>query len=222
VIELRASLTSALKDFGPQAIAIELDPDRLATLLEKAKGAKGEKPRDVPMFLRLWGHLQERLAADMGELPGSEMLVALDIARELKVPLFLVDDPMRQIAPRLLNSLSPKERVRLLVSSVFAFLTPSRIVKKELEHYSEHREEYVDAMRQQFPTVARVLLDERNVHMAERLKILSEKFERVAVVIGDAHAGGIESLLKDERQVKVSHLVEGQEASTKGTASAAP
>jgi pheromone shutdown protein TraB len=210
VIDLKEKLTAALKEFKPNAIAIELDPDRLRALLEKAQGGnKGPLGRDIPFTMRLWAHMQDRLASQLGDVPGSEMLLALDVSKDLKVPLVLIDDPLSTVAPRLINGLSPKERVLLLVSSVVAFITPSKVVKKELEHYSESREDYVQAMRAQFPTVARVLLDERNVHMAERLKLLSKQFERIAVVLGDAHVAGIESLLKPDNEVQVNHLVGG-------------
>jgi pheromone shutdown protein TraB len=211
VVDLKEKLTAALKEFNPNAIAVELDPDRLQALIEKAHGGnKGPLGRDIPFTMRLWAHMQDRLAAQLGDVPGSEMLLALDVAKDMKVPLVLIDDPIGSVAPRLISSLSPKERVLLLVSSVIAFITPSKVVKKELDHYSESREEYMQAMRDQFPTVARVLLDERNIHMAERLKLLSKQFARIAVVIGDAHAAGIESLLKPDLEVQVNHLVGGK------------
>jgi pheromone shutdown protein TraB len=211
VVDLKEKLTAALKEFGPKAIAVELDPDRLQALLEKAQGGnKGPLGRDIPFTMRLWAHMQDRLASELGDVPGSEMLLALDVSKDLRVPLFLIDDPISSVGPRLISSLSPKERVLLLVSSVIAFITPSKIVKKELEQYSESRDDYVNAMREQFPTVARVLLDERNIHMADRLRIIAKQYERVAVVIGDAHVMGIETLLKTDQEVQVNHLVGGK------------
>ena len=151
VLDMRKYLTGLFSEVAPAAIAIELDPDRLASLLERSqsdgKGPPGGKPAGTPLLLRVWSTVQDRLAADLGDIPGSEMLVAYQAAQELKVPLFLIDDPIRQVAPRLMSSLTPRERVLLLISSVFALVTPSRIVKKELANYTQDREAYVAAMR---------------------------------------------------------------------------
>lgn len=211
VIDLKRALTQSLTDFQPAAVAIELDPDRMASLVEKAKGGRSEKGggrSGAPLFLRLWANVQERLASELGEIPGAEMLTAVEVARELKVPLFLIDDPLNQVAPRLASALSPKERVRLLVSSVIALFIPANLVKKELEEYSQDRESYVGAMREQFPTVARVLIDERNLHMAQRVQEIARSYERVAVVVGDAHVSGLQSLLQGSGELQVHHLAD--------------
>lgn len=210
VIDVRESLTRELKDFDPAAVAVELDPERLANLLASTSASNkfGSNARKGPMMIRIWAHMQRRLAAEFGDVPGAEMLVALSVAKEIGKPLFTIDDSMRDIAPRLLSSLTLKERVMLMVSSVFALVIPAKVAKKELKEYSEGSDDYVQAMRQQFPTVARVLLDERNEHMAARLKVLSDRFGKVAAVVGDAHTAGLEKLLKDSVEVKVSHLVE--------------
>ena len=208
VVDLRASLTAKLREFAPGAIALDLDPDRLQSLVERARDPSAAHTRArAPVILRLWSSVQERLASEMGEMPGAEMLIAMEVARELGIPTFLIDDPLQQVAPRLLHDLTPKERVQLLISSVIALFVPARVVKRELQNYTEEREQYMAAMREQFPTVTRVLLDERNGHMADRLAALGTKYERVVAVLGDAHLSGIEALLRPRAEVQTSHLV---------------
>ncbi len=211
VIDLREALKKVLQDFAPTAVAVELDPDRFQALVDREKDRAAGRPpvrkRGAPMLLRVWSSVQDRLAADLGDVPGSEMLVAYSTAQEMNVPLFLVDDPIRQVAPRLMNSLSVKERVGLMLSSVIALVTPSQVVQKGLAQYTQDRESYVQAMREQFPSVARVLIDERNLHMAQRLEALSVQFSKVAAVVGDAHISGLEGLLKGRAEVSIRHLV---------------
>ena len=212
VIDLRQSLKKVLQDFAPTAVAIELDPDRFQALMEREKDKAAGRPpaprEGAPLLLRVWASVQDRLAADLGDIPGSEMLAAYSTAQEMKVPLFLVDDPIRQVAPRLMNSLSLKERVGLMLSSIIALITPSRVVQKGLEQYTQDRESYVQAMREQFPNLARVLIDERNLHMAQRLEALSGQYSKVVAVVGDAHLSGLEGLLRNRTEVSIRHLVE--------------
>lgn len=201
VLDLEKGLDRVLGDYRPSALAVELDPERAEALTERARerdaGGPGERPssKGAPIMLRLWARFQDRLASDMGGIPGEEMLQVGAFAKRRSLPCFLVDDPIRTIAPRLLSALTPKERVRLLVSTVIAMVIPTRLVEKEIASYSEHRDEYLEVMRTQLPTVTRVLLDERNQHMAERLVALARSYGRVAAVVGDAHVTGLGSAI---------------------------
>jgi pheromone shutdown protein TraB len=203
VLDLEKGLDRVLGAFHPQALAVELDAERARLLqervAEKAQGGSGERPgrgaSGAPMLLRLWAHLQDRFAADMGGVPGEEMLQAAAFARERNLPCFLVDDALSQVAPRLLSSLSGKEKVRLLVSTAIALVIPTRMVQGGIDEYSAHRDEYLGAMRQQYPTLTRVLLDERNLHMAARIQSLAQRYGRVAAVVGDAHVAGLSQVL---------------------------
>ncbi len=208
VLDLESGLDRVLASFHPQALAVELDPERAEVLSERVrdreraeeKGTERQPRRrggggEAPLLLRLWARMQDRFAADLGGVPGEEMLQVGAFAKKRSLPCFLVDDPIRQVAPRLLSSLSPRERVKLLASTVLALFIPSRVVEREIAEYSQHRDEYLGALRQQYPSLARVLLDERNVHMAERIAALARSYGRVAAVVGDAHVTGLSQVI---------------------------
>ena len=219
VLDLESGLGQVLGSFAPKALAVELDPERAEVLAERVRereqgaegGRKGGSGSGAPMLLRLWAKMQDRFAADMGGVPGEEMLQVGAFAKQRSLPCFLVDDPIREVAPRLLASLSPRERVRLLVSTVIALFIPTRLVEKEIQSYSEHREEYLGVLREQYPTISRVLLDERNVHMAERIAALARSYGPVAAVVGDAHVSGLSQALAATglpvRQVRLETLM---------------
>jgi pheromone shutdown protein TraB len=89
-----------------------------------------------------------------------------------------------------------KERVQLLLAAILALFVPTRVVKGEVERYAEAPDEYTNALRATTPTVARVLLDERNEHMADRLVTLRvQGYGRIAAVVGDAHLPGLAAAL---------------------------
>lgn len=215
VLDLEAGLDRVLGGFSPRALAVELDADRAALLAERVQernsGGTGQRAQGsgqgAPLMLRMWAHLQDRFAADMGGVPGEEMLQAAAFAKKRELPCFLVDDPLSQVAPRLLGSLSGKEKVRLLVSTAVALFIPTKLIQGEIEEYSSHRDEYLDVMRQQYPTVTRVLLDERNEHMAGRIGGLARTYGRVAAVVGDAHVLGLSKVLSGGGlKVELAHL----------------
>lgn len=179
-----------------QAVALELDPSR-AAVLEEPSGAPSTPRSSAPPLIRLWGMLQKRLGAELGEGAGGEMRAAARFAKGRQLPVFLIDDPFDQTVRRLLGSLSPLERVRLLAGGILGLVIPARVVKSELDHYTEAPANYTDQIRSSFPTVARVLIDERNEHMAARLDEMWHRgIRQIAVVVGDAHVAGLAEALR--------------------------
>jgi pheromone shutdown protein TraB len=215
VLDVQAGLHRVLSSFAPTAVAVELDPERAALLKERARertlppGQRSSARTGGPLLFRLWGHLPERLARDMGVLAGGEMLQVADYASRAGLPTYLVDDPLRETAPRLLASLSGRERLRLLLSTLAAFVVPTGLMKGSLEDYAEGREDLLAALRKSYPGLTRVLVDERNEHMAARLASLARQTPRVAAALGDAHLPGVSEILRRAGlTVSVVHLEE--------------
>jgi pheromone shutdown protein TraB len=198
VIDLSGPLRRVLSDRQLQGIAVELDAERAHALLRDAEPANGP-PANVPFQLRLWAMLQRRLGEDLGAGAGDEMKTAAELAKEWGLPLFLIDDPIRETLAHLMGSLSFRERIRLLVGGILGLFIPSRVIENQIGEYTESPGAFLEEMRSEFPGVTRVLLDDRNVHMAARLRSLREKgYFRVAAVIGDAHLPGLANSLKQQ------------------------
>lgn len=191
VVDLAGPLSTVLGDRPLDGIAVELDAERAPAVL--GSGPTGGRPRDLPLFARLWGLLQRRLGAELGGgPPGAEMRAAAAVARQRGLPLFLVDDPIRATLARLLATMPFKERVTLIAGAVLGLFIPARTVSKQLEAYVDEPTEMIAELRRASPTIARVLIDERNDHMAERLALIrSRGAGRLAVVVGDAHVNGL-------------------------------
>jgi pheromone shutdown protein TraB len=195
VIDLSGPLRSVLGGRVLDGVAVELDPERAGSLF-----APASHPRDrsgLPLLTRVWGLLQRRLGSELGGgEAGAEMKVAALVARERQLPLFLIDDPLRLTVMRLVQSMPFKERVQLLFGAFVALFLPARLVTREMDRYAASPEEYTDQLRLASPTMARVLLDERNEHMADRLTHLRRQgYGRIAAVVGDAHLPGLAAAL---------------------------
>ncbi|MCI4330529.1 MAG: TraB/GumN family protein [Thermoplasmata archaeon] len=197
VVDLEAPLRATLGGRSLDAVAIELDPERADVVLSENPPEPGARP-NVPLFVRLWSVLQKRLGEQIGGgMAGAEMRTAAQVAKELGLPLFLIDDPIRETLGRLVRSMSFKERVSLVVGGIVGLFVPARWVEDQLEDYNETPEQYLAQVREAYPAVARVLLDDRNEHMADRLTDLRNRgYGRVASVVGDAHLPGLAAALK--------------------------
>ena len=196
VVDLERPLRAILEHRVLDGVAVELDRERASALLHPDPGAP-RNSNGLPFVTRLWGALQRRLGEEIGGgEAGAEMKVAATVAEERHLPLFLIDDPIRATVLRLIQTMPFKERVQLLVGALAAFLIPTRLIQREVDRYAESPEEYTTALRQASPTVARVLLDERNEHMADRLVALRvQGYGRIAAVVGDAHLPGLAAAL---------------------------
>lgn len=214
VVDLKADLARVMEKTSPDALAVELDATRVEALAARSDAReKGEPDPSAtrrsgqPVLLRIWARMQDRLAAQLGDIPGAEMLAALHLAQARHLPCYLIDDPIQLVAPRLMQSLTPKERVQLLIASVVALFIPTRVVEKQIQSYTAEREDYLEALRTQYPSVTRVLIDERNVHMAQRLGELAGRHARVMAVVGDAHVSGLQAALTQAgHPVNLVHL----------------
>jgi len=200
VIDLASPLRRLLGTRPLDGIALELDAERAQVLLPSDAATpdpSARRPAPAPFFARLWAVVQRRLGADLGAgVPGAEMRTAAAIARERHLPIFLIDDPVRVTLARLVRSMPLRERVALVVGSLAGLLVPTRVVSEEMDRYTERPGEMLEELRKVSPTVARVLVDERNERMAERLAAIRARgFLRLAVVVGDAHVPGLSDAL---------------------------
>jgi pheromone shutdown protein TraB len=194
VVDLEVPLRRVLEGRTLDGVAVELDAERAQALFSESRGRSSA---GAPLFARLWAHVQQRLGAEIGGgSPGDEMKVAAELARERHLPVFLIDDPIRATLLRLVRTMPFKERVTLLVGALVALFVPARVVEREMDRYTAEPAAYTEELRRASPTLARVLLDERNEHMADRLTALRERgYGRIAVVVGDAHVVGLKSAL---------------------------
>lgn len=191
VIDLEAPLRRVLEERTLDGVAIELDAERAEALF--SEGSPGGRAAGAPLFARIWGRVQRRLGAEMGGgEPGAEMKVAARLAKERNLPLFLIDDPLRSTLRELVRTMPFKERVALLAGAVAALFIPARVVEREMDRYADQPAAYTAELRRASPTLARVLLDDRNEHMADRIATLRDRgYGRMAVVVGDAHLEGL-------------------------------
>lgn len=224
VVDLEKGLREALMDRPLDGVALELDAERAQHVLSDAPAEPSGG--GSPIFLRLWAHMQKRLGDEMGAGAGGEMRTAAGIAKERSLPIFLIDDPIRETLRKLIASMSFKERISLVLGGILGLVIPTRFVADQLEDYNEAPGDYLDAVRQAYPSVARVLLDDRNEHMADRLGSLRAKgYGRVAAVVGDAHVPGLTEALR-KRGIPVESIsfakLQGSKASGSGPAPSGP
>lgn len=193
VFDLRMRVTEEIVRRMPGVVALELDPGRYRALL-----APPDSKRDAPLAYRTIANFQERLANAYGVRAGDEMRAASDAARDLRVPVALIDLDARLVFERLKKEMPWREKFRLLGATVGGILTPAKGIEAEVDRLAADYELAFEEMGKKFPTLKRVLLDERNVHMARAVQDLQRSHATVVAVVGDGHVDGMKAILDKE------------------------
>lgn len=207
-----AEIQRAAGEQRPDIIAVELDAQRLHALLHRQRtrirasdllrvGVKGA------LFAWIGSAIQRRLGKIVGTVPGADMLHAVKLAQRLKIPLALIDRELTVSLQRFSQTLSWKERLRFLADIVRGMLFPRReLAMYGLEQFDLRSVPAEDAVRkmilrvkQRYPNVHRVLIEERNRFMIARLKKLVQEHpdEEVLVVVGAGHKEAIEKAFRE-------------------------
>lgn len=193
VFDIGNRVREEIRSRAPQAVGIELDPPRYQALRSRNKDRSG-----VPIVYRLLADFQTRIANEYGVEAGDEMLAAGEEARALGIPLALIDKDAQQTFQRLRGEMRFGEKMRLLGSAVVGLIPilPGKSIEKQVEEMQNDYTAYFREMEKKFPTLKRVLLDERNEHMARALASMAQTSERVVAVMGDGHVDGVQALLR--------------------------
>ena len=199
VFNIRDQVREIILGEMPGAVCVELDQGRYYALQHPTE------PRYLPPTYRILSNFQKRMAKDFGGELGSEMIAAIDTAREMGINALLIDADANQMFNRLWREMPLKERVWLFVSAVTGFFTSKKKVEKELENFSENEGAYMSEFGRQFPTLKHVLIDDRNQLMATRIAEAETNYGNVVAVIGDGHVEGIKRLLAP-RSMQVMRL----------------
>lgn len=154
-----------IREEQPDYVAVELDPRRYDSV----------KERDDEGY-------------------GGDMAAAVNEAEEQGIPVVLIDRDVQVTVRRFWSEMSMFERIKTVGGILAGILGIRGVRREEIERAIEEGRvsEYVDELREFSPGGARVLIDERDAYMADRIDGLDGS---VVAVVGAGHQEGIEQHL---------------------------
>ena len=197
----------------PDTVCIELDSQRFEALrnekrwesLDLREIIRNRQLAQLIASLTLSSY-QRRLGLQLGVTPGSELLEAARAAEELQIPIELCDRDVRITLRRAWAAVSWWRKAMLLTTiAASAFDTPE-LSEEELRRIrqrdvlSELMRELGDAM----PALKKVLIDERDAFLAEKIRRVSGN--RIVAVVGAGHVEGMLAALADARDVDLEEI----------------
>lgn len=196
---------AAIAEFKPSVIALELDPERLQALLHPTD--RKMRLRDIRhvgvtgyVFSLLGAWAERMLGEQAGTKPGDDMLSAVRLAQQHHIPLALVDQNIRLTLKRLSKEVTWREKARFVRDILRAALSPKKKLPFDLRTVPNQTtiDMMIREVRKAYPTVYRVLVQERNDVMAKRLAALGRRDPdaRIVAVLGAGHVREIGVLVR--------------------------
>jgi len=206
----------------PDFVAIELDKKRFAGLISGHKQNIGlEHIRKFGlkgfMFNLIGGWVERKLGRLVGVKPGSEMMMAFNTAKKVGAKIALIDQDIDITMRKFSKAFGRKEKwhlLRDLFNSIFfrkremkrlgiGKLDLSKVPPKKLIN------KLIKRVKEDYPGIYRVLIDERNRYMAEMLMKLesSNPGKKIVAVVGAGHEDAISELLDKKNRITFTYSV---------------
>ena len=197
---------SIIEEYKPDVVAVELCKRRYDAITKKDSWE--EKP--VTTLLKgnnayfmlaqtFLSSIQRKLGKDYGVEPGSEMIAAMQEAEKHKVDVALVDRDISITLKRAWKKMGFREKTRLTWEFLKAMIGFDEEELEDLDLEELMDQDMISQLMEEFgkiaPSVSQVLIHERDLYIAKKIKDASKKGVVVAVV-GAGHLQGIKKHLE--------------------------
>lgn len=187
----------------PDIVAIELDSARFYALLSKKRKIRLSDIKKIGLkgwlFATIGAWAERSLGAKVGVSPGTEMLTAAKIAKQTGAKIAFIDQEINITLKKLSKEITWKEKWNFLLDIIKGLLfrqgikfdlskvPPKQLIKK-----------LVEDVKKRYPTIHKVLIEERNDIMAQRLAYLLSTHPEsyIIAVIGAGHEDEVKELVK--------------------------
>ncbi|MGZ4949633.1 MAG: TraB/GumN family protein [Halobacteriota archaeon] len=193
-----AEVRRTIEEVRPDVVAVELDPGRYQALTNPDQQSASIKDilssGKLYQFLVHWllAYVQNKLGAEVGVKPGSEMLSAIEAARSVGASVALVDRDINITIARFWAKMRLIEKLKMLIALLGIGTTDEEIDLNEITN-DDTVSQLVTELRQFSPNAAQVLVDERDAYLAGNLLKLRGK---IVAVVGAGHKEGIKHYLE--------------------------
>lgn len=185
-----------IEEWGPDLVAVELCPSRMAALkepesLESEDLLKIIKEGRSAMILlqSALAAQQRKMGSSSGEKPGAELLAAVNAAEQAGVSVEMIDRDVLVTLRRAWRKMGFFEKWRVLNAILFEDEEEEFSIDEVLGD-SDLLSSMMEEAREIAPRAGEVLIDERDSYLAGRIQQIRGK-GKVLVVIGAGHLRGV-------------------------------
>ena len=204
---------SQIEEWGPDLVAVELCPSRMAALtkpdsLESEDLLKIIKEGRSAMILlqSALAAQQRRMGVSSGEKPGAELLEAVNAAEDSGLPVEMIDRDVVVTLRRAWRKMGIIEKWRILNALLWED-DDDEVSIDEVLGDSDLLSSMMEEAREIAPGAGEVLIDERDSFLAGRIQQIRGR-GKILAVIGAGHLSGVAHNLGDPAIETTSRLAE--------------
>ncbi|MDH5299637.1 MAG: TraB/GumN family protein, partial [Desulfobulbaceae bacterium] len=202
-----------IEEERPDCVCVELDSRRYEALARRKKWVTlnlkeiiYKKELSTLLSNLVLASYQKKLGDQLGVMPGTELLEATRVAEEKGVPIALCDRDVRVTMRRAWQATSLFKKSYLVASLITSLFDEIEISEEKLAELKQTDvlTELLAELGQALPELKRVLIDERDTFLAEKVK--AAKGERIVAVVGAGHVEGIKRALTEDRSGQMAEI----------------
>ena len=202
-----------IEEWGPDLVAVELCPSRMAALTEPESLDSEDllkiikEGRSAMILLQsALAAQQRRMGVSSGEKPGAELLAAVNAAEESGIPVEMIDRDVVITLRRAWKKMGMIEKWKILNALLWEE-DDEEVSIDEVLGDSDLLSSMMEEARELAPRAGEVLIDERDSFLAGRIQQIRGK-GKVLAVIGAGHLSGVVQNLGEPAMETTSRLAE--------------
>jgi pheromone shutdown-related protein TraB len=197
----------------PDCVCLELDDKRFEALTKRQqwqsldlKTIIKNKQLSTLLVSLMMSSYQKRLGKQLGVTPGAELLAAADKAKHHNIPISLCDRDVRITLRRAWKATSLLKKGYLLSALLASMFDRSEISEEKLEELKQKDvlSELMDELGGSLPDLKRVLIDERDIFLCEKIKASPGK--RIIAVVGAGHVAGMKQQMAEDHRRQLQEI----------------
>ena len=189
-----------IEEEKPDTVCIELCEARYEALTQKNKRQNTdlikvikEKKAFLLLSNLMLSSFQKKIGQKLGIKPGQEMLQAIETAKSVDAQIHLADRNIRTTLSRTWRLMGLWTKIKLLAQFVASMGGGiDDITEEDIEEMKKKDvlETLLSEIGQALPEVRRILIDERDQYLAEKIRTAPGK--KIVAVVGAGHVPGIQ------------------------------
>ena len=191
-------VTRVIEEEKPDTVCVELCESRYKAIKQKNRWQNTDLIkviREKKSFLLLSNLLltsfQKKIGQKLGIKPGEEMIRAMDAADSVGAHIYLADRDIRITLSRTWRLMGLWTKMKLLAQLVTSMGEVDSIKEEDIEKMKDKDvlETLLSEIGETLPELRRILIDERDKYLTERIR--SAPGKRIVAVVGAGHVPGI-------------------------------
>jgi len=188
-------VTQKIKKLKPDIIALELDKKRYLALTSKKQRFKISDISSLGLkgflFNLIGAWIEKKLGKYTGVPPGSEMKIAINLAKKTKAKIALIDQDIQITIKKLMKSITWKEKFNFIKDLITSLFSKKKTIKFNLNKVPSQKliNKLLKKVKKSYPSFYKIIVKERNKIIAKNLYNLATLYpkKKILAIIGAGH-----------------------------------